>query len=346
MASKINTVPRFLRKTFLLAKLESTYGTDSVPAAADAILVSSAEFTYTSSNKERNVIKPWMGSEEELVGDDYGTISFTVEAAPSGTANVAPKWGKLLQACALSETAVAAVTGPPAVTARTVYRPVSASFASLTFYYIIDGTRYIMTGCRGNAQFVYDVNDIPSIKFTFTGMIGDYSTAITAVEITGYNYAAWKAPEMVTARNTSALYIDLLGYADAALTAPLAPLAMNTYGCTGLTFDLGNKVSYQPMLGAGASRVVISDRAVTGSITLDLDNDDEKIFRDNVRKNENCLIRFNHGSAEGKKLSFGANYAQLINPKIIDKDGVAMTTFDLRMLPGATGNDEIYFYTA
>ncbi len=334
MASKINTVPRFLRKTFLLAKLESTYGIDSVPTADDAILVSSAEFTYTSSNKERNVIKPWMGSEEELTGDDYGTISFTVEAAPSGTAGTAAKWGKLLQACAMSETITAAT--------KVAYLPVSASFASLTFYYIIDGIRYIMTGCRGNAQFVYEVNDIPSIKFTFTGMIGDLSTAITSQVVTGQDYATWKAPEMVTARNTSSLSINLLGVADEHLETPTA---RNDYGCTGLTFDLGNKVAYQPMLGTGASRVVISDRAVTGSITLDLDETDEKIFRDRVRSNSNCVVRFNHGTSAGKKFYFAAWYVQFINPKIIDKDGVAMTAFDMRLLPSPTGNNEVYFQT-
>ena len=50
------------------------------------------------------------------------------------------------------------------------YAPVSAAFSSVTIYYMLDGVRHKVTGCRGNASISAEVGAIPSIDFAFTGV--------------------------------------------------------------------------------------------------------------------------------------------------------------------------------
>jgi hypothetical protein len=91
----------------------------------------------------------------------------------------------------------------------------------------------------------------------------------------------------------------------------------------------------------GVDRMLITDRAATGQVTLDLDVADEIAFRADVRANAPKPVSIEHGSADGKKLLIWAPRAQFSNPTIVDQDGVAMTQFDLRLLPTPpAGNDE------
>jgi hypothetical protein len=47
-----------------------------------------------------------------------------------------------------------------------------------------------------------------------------------------------------------------------------------------------------------------------------------------------------HGTAAGKKALIWMPKMQLTNPTVVDVDGVAMTQFDMRIIPSA-GNDEL-----
>ena len=98
---------RNTRNTAILAKIETTYGTDAVPTGlANALLISDSSFDITYNNVERNNIKGYFGSDEMLAGTRFVEMSFAVEVSGSGTAGTAPAWGPLLQACSFAETVV------------------------------------------------------------------------------------------------------------------------------------------------------------------------------------------------------------------------------------------------
>lgn len=315
----INTVQRYMRKTIILARLESTYGVEPTGwTGADALLASNVQMSYVSNNRNRDVIRDYLGASEELVGDDHMELSFECEMAPSGVAGTASQWGLLLRACGMSEIVTASQ--------RVEYAPVSEGFESLSFWYFIDGVRYKVTGARGSVELTMAIGEAPRLRFNF---MCRFDGSVTDTKIAP-NFAGWQLPQVVTNYNTATFKLGGT-YATGAVTGGAE------YASRGFNFNLGNNTVYQPMLGV--NRVLITDRAATGQVTLDLDTTDEIAFRADVRNNVKRAISIEHGSAAGSKLLIFAPNAQFTNPTFTDVDGVAMTQFDLRLLP-QLGNDE------
>ena len=88
---------RYTRNTTILAKIEGSYAVDSVPTgAANAILVSEAEIVHNYNNVDRNLLRPFMGASEQLVGTKHNSLNFSVELQGGGTAGTAPALDPLL----------------------------------------------------------------------------------------------------------------------------------------------------------------------------------------------------------------------------------------------------------
>lgn len=144
-------MPFYSRKTLVLVKLESPYGTDAAPAGADAILCKDVRVTPMNAEFDpRDFIRPYMGNSESLPAGEHGMIEFAVELQGSGTPATAPKWGRLLRACGHNETILAApVTGvATAGAARTMTLAVGASAVD-GFY---NGMHVSITSGTGNGQ--------------------------------------------------------------------------------------------------------------------------------------------------------------------------------------------------
>lgn len=93
------------RKKTVLAKIESTYGTDPTPVAANAILVKNFNISPLDSELiGRDLYRSYLGNSQQLIVDSKVSLDFEVELAGSGTRGVAPGWGPLLKACAFAET--------------------------------------------------------------------------------------------------------------------------------------------------------------------------------------------------------------------------------------------------
>lgn len=102
------------RKRTILAKIETTYGTDPTPTgAANAILVRNQKITpQETETASRDVIRPYLGNSEQLPVAIHAMAEFEVEIAGAGAAGTAPAYGPLLRACGFAEFILAAaVTG-------------------------------------------------------------------------------------------------------------------------------------------------------------------------------------------------------------------------------------------
>lgn len=101
------------RKSLLLIKSESPYGSDANPGGADALQVRSIDVTPLEADVvSRELIRPWLGNNDQLLANSRVLINFQVELTGSGTAATAPRFGALLKACGMAETTTgAAVTG-------------------------------------------------------------------------------------------------------------------------------------------------------------------------------------------------------------------------------------------
>lgn len=311
---------RLIRNTAILAKLETTVGTDANPTgSADALLVQNASFEWIYNNQDRNILRGYMGGNQVLPGTRFVKASFEIELAGSGTAGTAPAWGKLLMACAFAE-----VTGASSVE----YTPVSTSLKTLTIKYILDGIVHTMVGCMGDFELDMQEGAIPLLKFNFTGR--DAGNAAAAVP--SLNLASWKTPQVVTADNTGCLTLGCT-YASGAITGG------TTYPARGLNVKMGNSVQQIPLLCAG-NAVDITDRKVAGSTQLELTAAQEIAMVNEVNAATTTSLSITHGTTAGAKVMVFAPSSLRINPKHVDYQGRAHMSFDLNFIP-VTGNDEI-----
>jgi hypothetical protein len=313
---------RYIRNTAILAKLEVTYKLDPTPTGADnAILVSNVTVNaLNAQNVSRDLVRPWLGGSEQLVGTAYKEASFDVEVAGSGTAGTAPACGPLLRACGLAEVVTAST--------RVDYTPVSTAFESVTIYVYDDGVLHKMHGCRGSMQIVKGLAGRPVFRYRFLGIDGGDSAASPS----GTDYSDFQKPQVVTDTNTGDVTLGCT-YAAGALSGGTA------YPSRGLEVDLGNEVVHTPLLGA--EEIDITQRDVSATVQLDLTAAQEVTLMTTVKANTTQGLGLQHGTTAGNiVLTFMPN-AQLINPSKQEINGRRLIGFDIRAVPGASGNDDL-----
>lgn len=313
-------MPRYIRNTVILAKIETSYGVDASPTGADALLVSNVSITRNSNNVNRDLIRGYMGASGQLVGTRSIECEFTVELAGSGTAGTAPAWGKLLRACGMAEVVNAS---PPYVE----YTPVSSGFSSATIYYYLDGLVHKALGCRGTVDIRAQLGERPTLQFRFTGIDGG---AVAQANPTP-TLTAWKTPLVVTDPNTGDVTLGA-SYASGALSGG------TVYPSRGLEITLGQAVQFIPMLGG--DKVDITGRETTGRMTLDLTAAQEAAMIADINGNVLTSIGLVHGTAAGNTIVLFSPAVQRLNPRVEDVEGRALISMDLSMTPNA-GNDEL-----
>jgi hypothetical protein len=174
------------RKKFLIAKIESTYGTDPSPVGgSDAVQVTNLEVTpIESDNVQAASYQGFLGNSTRgtLVANKRVSVTFDVELAGSGTAGTAPAFGPLLKSCGLSETIVSSTS--------VTYAPVSSSFSSATIYCFYDGTRHKITGARGTVSFNLTAGQFAVASFQFIGIYNAPDDTALSGSFTVANQAA------------------------------------------------------------------------------------------------------------------------------------------------------------
>jgi len=224
-----------INREVILAKIESTYNTDSSPGAGDGILIEAPSWTHENASMvERAVVKGTLGKHQSIYAGNMKGVSFDVEIKGSGAAGTAPEVGPLLRACSLGET----IVGSTSVT----YATVSDSQESITLYYYSDGLLHKITGAMGNASFDMSSNGIGKINFTFLGHDAGHSDA----SLVSGSYDATVPPPIIN------VPFSIGGY-----SAAIAALSM----------DLGNSVTAPPDMSSsdGFGDVIINARDVSGS---------------------------------------------------------------------------------
>ena len=296
----------------LLAKIESSYGTDPTPSgSANAILVRSLEISpFQSDVVERELIRGYMGNYETLHANQRVEVTFEDEMVASGTAGTAPAFGPLLKACGNSET----VASGTSVT----YAPVSSSFSSVTLYYYTDGVRHKVTGARGSFSISAEIGAIPTISFT---MIGIYNAPDDSANPTP-TYANQAKPVLFKNGNTTSQ--QLFAYAGAVQS---------------FSFDQNNQTVYRELVG-GTKEVLITDRRPGGSIVLEAVAMGTKNYFTAITGTATGNNTFQHGQTAGNKFTFSAPQTDLSSVSYSDSDGIQMLNFDYTATPTTAGNNE------
>ena len=307
---------KLARVRSILAKEESTYGTDSSPTgSADAIQVSALEISPAESEVlSRDLIRSYLGNSPQLIANTRVTVTFTVEYSGSGTAGTAPQYGPLLKACGMSETVVASTS--------VTYAPVSTSFDSVTMYIDSDGIRHIVTGARGSFTISLNANQIPVYNFTMTGQY-NAPTDTASPTLTFQNQAD---PEIFNDTNTTAFTL---------------------YSATGLALqsaeiDLGNEVVYRELVNSD-KEVLITNRAATANFVIETPTLATKDCFALAVAGTSGNLSIVHGSTGGNiiTLSSPTSGLSLGNPTYSEDQGIVMLNIPTTMVPSSSGNDEI-----
>ena len=226
-----------VNREVILAKVEGTYGVDSVPVeATDAMLVENIGWSNEGLRmNERPAVRANIGMLQNVFGGRLITMTFDVELKGSGTAvDAPPEFAPLLRACGFGQTINAA--------SNVEYAPVSTGHESVTIYYFQDGIRYIITGCRGNVSFNLETGAIGKASFTLTGHIG----TITDVALASPTYDTHVPEPLIS-----------------------VPFTIGGYGAiiNALQWDMSNTVAMPPDISAsdGYSEIRITKRDPNGS---------------------------------------------------------------------------------
>jgi hypothetical protein len=302
------------RKRLLTAAIESTYGTDATPSGTDAVLVRSLEITPLNADVvERELVRPYLGNFEQLLGNQHVEVTFEVELAGSGTAGTAPKWGPIFRACGMGETIVASTS--------VTYAPVSSGFESCTLYFDNDGIRHKVTGCRGTFSMNCEVNAIPTLSFT---MMGIYN-APTDTSLPTATYTDQATPVLFRQGNTSSF--SIFGYSGI---------------LQALSLDIANENIYRELIG-GTKEVLLTDRKPAGEVTVEAVSLATHDFFTDATGTSTGGLSFTHGTVAGNIVAFSSPQTDLGSPAYADQDGIQMITLPYTATPTTAGNDELSF---
>lgn len=231
------------RKSLVLAKIESTYGSDPTPTtAANAILASDLELKPVKAPVERPVQLESLMRKQSLLGEEMYEVSFKVEITGSGTPGTAPKLGALLRACGMSETIITG--GSPSVN----YRDASNNLDSVTIYAYWGGRLHKLFGCVGNPKVVLEAGKIGMLEFSFMGLKG--------------------AAPAITTIPTDAVYDDVAGSVPICKNGTFSYNSKTTLVTPMLDCDLQNTISKRPSLSdtEAIAGFAITDRNIIASI--------------------------------------------------------------------------------
>ncbi len=298
------------KKIVLLAKIETTYGTDALPTgAANAILAINPKLTpLVLAANARNLALPYFANEGKIVAGKHVQLTFEVELAGAGAAGTAPQWGALLKGCAMAETLNAGVSA--------VYSPISAGEQSLSLYYCVDGAQHTLVGARGSFAMKFTQGGIPLLTFKFIGL---YTTP-TDTALPAPTFSATK-PVAVTQSNTTP--VSLHGYAGHFASASL---------------DIANANVYRNLIGL--EEITFTERKPVGSFDLERPSMAAKDFFSLAVGGITGAFTLTHGTLAGNKVKVDAPAVQLGAPAMGSANGVETLTMPGDLTP-VLGNDEL-----
>jgi len=304
------------RTTKLLAKIESSYGSNPTPVAgSNAIQVTDIEVTpIESDNVQATAFQGFIGNSTRptLLANKRVAVSFGAELSGSGAAGTASALSPLLKSCGLSET----IVGSTSVT----YAPVSASFSSCTILCFYGATRHLITGCRGTATITMAAGSFAQINFEFTGIYNSPDSTAMSGTFTVANQSAG-----IEVNDTNVTTATFHGETSQRLES--FDLALN------------NEVVYKET--ASSKEVLITNRAPGGTAVLE---EPVRATTDYFAKAETAATGNSSivlGSSAGNIVTVNVPQTDITGVSRGDTNGVNSLNLPYLALPTTAGNNEL-----
>jgi Phage tail tube protein len=302
-----------MKKLVLVAMAQSAKGTPASPVVGtNAILCRGLTPSIIEGKAvERQLIRGAKGNFGSLWVSEHRMFEFEVELAGSGTAGTAPKFAPLLLGCSMSQTVSAGVS--------VVYAPTASVGTYLTLMAYLDGVLFKMTDAIGTVAFTLNAEEIPVMKFSFTGT---YETMTDVTFPAGISFSGFVDPLTVGKINTPTFTLDGIA------------LVMKSFG-----IDLANKVTWRNWVGDSGAKS--PDRTPVGNMAVEMTSVATKNWGEAVRLGTEMPVVLNHGVNAGNIVSLTGPKLQInAKPTISDDEGIALLNCTFAVKPNA-GNDEI-----
>lgn len=297
-------------KLAMLHKLETTYGEDAAPAAANALLAANVTITPIEGQEvSRDLLLPYMGNQGIVLAGIYARVEFDLEVAGSGTAGEPPKIGSILRVAGMSET----ITPDQDV----AYEIVEDAVESGSLYFISDKVQHVLLGGQANIAPSFAPSSIPRFRVTYLGLLGTITDVTAMPSVTN---AGWTTPETVSKANTT---MSLHGWPSVAES---------------LSVDLGNTLT--PRFLIGDEKIMISDRKTTGTAVVEARSLAEVDWFNRALKRTRGELKLTHGKTAGNIVEISAPAVEVGKPSQGQTDGIVNYSLPLSLCPVA-GMDEL-----
>jgi hypothetical protein len=301
---------RYVRKQAILAKMETTYGENSSPAAANAMLMTNVAWEPQAEEVNRDLLKAFMGHQGIQLTGYHSTLSGEIELAGAGNPGDMPAYAPLLRMCGFAATVTA--------NEKVVFLPVSSAFESGTIFFNLDGVTHVMVGVRGNVMLSLKNKAIPKFRFEFKGLS---AAMIFGVAPPAATYANFIDPVPVSPEYTTA---SLFGYQG---------------GVESIDINAGAQI--EPRIIINSRSIQYVDRQATGSIVLDAPDAGDVDFFGKAIRHETDTLALTHGIEDGNIIEVDAPVVQLKLPKYGESQKIVTNSIDLIFKPTSAGNNEL-----
>lgn len=251
-------------------------------------------------------------AEEDLV-----SISGAAEGDYNGTVQVLEVIDEDTFTYAVANNPATPATGAPVVKTSYTYKPITDGIKTVTMFYFIDGVLHKMKGARGNVTGGFNVKNLPVLRFEFIGVrIAEVDQANPVPDL-----SAFTIPLVVNTGNTPAF--SMFGFAGF---------------LESFEFNFNNQVVYETLVGK--EEVEITDRQVSGNISIEAVKVATKNFWAIAEAQETDELTITHGTRNGNKVTVTCPKVMIDSPDYKDLNGKKMLTMGVSIMPDA-GNDEI-----
>lgn len=290
-------------KLAMLHKLETTYGEDAAPVAANALLAANVTITPIEGQEvSRDLLLPYMGNQGMVLAGIYARVEFDLEIAGSGTAGEPPKIGSILRVAGMSET----ITAGQDVT----YEIIEEAVESGSLYFISDKVRHVLVGGQANIAPSFAPSSIPRFRVTYLGLLGTITDVAAMPSVTN---AGWPTPDTVSKANTT-------------MSLHCWPSVAES-----LTLDLGNTLT--PRFLIGDEKILISNRSTTGNTVVEGRSLSEVDWFDRALKRTRGALTLTHGKTAGNIVEITAPAVEVGKPSQGQTDGIINYSLPLSFCP-------------
>lgn len=283
-----------IRNQILLAKIETTKGTDAEPTVTDAILTDLVDVSFDVQKITAPEVRRSLAEAAERIGRKKAVFTIKAALKGSGTAGTPPEISALLQCCALKQTVVS-TEGLQNVN----YKPVSdeADMKTATIYHYCDGRLVKAVGCTGNYTISAPPGEIAIITFNVSGKLsfnGD------AAMLTGESFQDVVAP-----------VVESGDFAFGSFTTAV----VNDF-----SLESGNNIIDRLDINSagGLKASMVVSRNPTWSAAVEATTEAVKAWFDNFEDRVKEEVSFSIGSVSGNKV-------EILLPQAVINDGLNLT---------------------